>query len=76
MNTYVRAEFTLGDDGYSISFASAKEYDPLLMTLSGDKLRVYLPGPTGPVEADLPSIFSYTPADVVSKRVNSQVQNI
>jgi len=76
MDTYVKAEFTLGDDGYSISFASAKEYDPLLMTLSADKLTVYLPGPTGPEEVDLPSIFSYTPKDVVSKRVNSQVQNI
>ena len=76
MDTYVKAEFTLGADGYSISFANAKEYDPLLLSLSADKLKVYLPGPTGPEEVDLPSIFSYTPADVVSKRVNSQVQNI
>jgi hypothetical protein len=76
MVTYVKANFTLGEDGYSISFKDAKEYDPRLITVSEDKLTTYLPSPSGPVKVALPSLFDYEPTHVVSKRVNSQLQNI
>jgi len=64
--TYVKAVYTIGPTGIP-SLPTVTEYDPSNITLSADYKISYLNG----VEVTLPSIYSYDPKKLTSKRVNS-----
>ena len=75
ITTYVKAIFSLAADGYTATFASAKEYDPNDITFSEDGQTSYLES----VPTPLPNIIYYDVRknkSIISTRVNTQVQNI
>ena len=70
--TYVKALFNLGTDGKTTTLSSVTEYPPEEVTVSKDKTKYLLNG----VEVDLPSIYDYKNAKVLSSRVNSVAQGL
>jgi len=75
VDTYIRAVFDFSpQDGCTPILSSVKEYDPdpSVLTFSQDFSRAYINGQ----EVTLPSLYTYEPSKLISKRVDSTVKNL